>query len=82
MKFAVLRSLFAVFVLALAPGAVVRAQTEDLNIQTLFEKAGSLMEEKGGRACMPPDQSPDTTRNCLSARPAPPDGLRSQHNRE
>ncbi|HBJ85997.1 MAG TPA: hypothetical protein DDZ88_19440, partial [Verrucomicrobiales bacterium] len=45
MKFAVLRSLFAVFVLALAPGAVVRAQTEDLNIQTLFEKAGSLMEE-------------------------------------
>jgi tetratricopeptide (TPR) repeat protein len=45
MKFAVLRSLFAVLVLALLSGAPAHAQTEDLNIQTLFEKAGSLMEE-------------------------------------
>jgi len=45
MKFAVLPSLFAVLVLALMPEVPARAQTEDLDIQTLFENAGSLMEE-------------------------------------
>jgi len=45
MSFFVRSSLFTVLVLAGLFSYSARAQNEDLNIQTLFEKAGTLMEE-------------------------------------
>jgi tetratricopeptide (TPR) repeat protein len=56
MKFALLRSLFAVLALLLVSAGSVQAQDE-LNIQTLFEKAGSLMEEGNWAGALIPLQT-------------------------
>ncbi|MDZ4405866.1 tetratricopeptide repeat protein [Prosthecobacter sp.] len=54
MKFAVLRSLFAVLAVVTVFCPQASAQDDDLNIQTLFEKAGSLMEESNWEGALVP----------------------------
>jgi len=52
--FAVRSSLFAVLALAGLLCSPLQAQDEDINIQTLFEKAGSLMEEGNWEGALVP----------------------------
>ncbi len=54
MIFAVRSSLFAVLALAGLLCSPLQAQDEDINIQTLFEKAGSLMEEGNWEGALVP----------------------------
>jgi len=54
MMFAVRSSLFAVLALAGLLCSPLQAQDEDINIQTLFEKAGSLMEEGNWEGALVP----------------------------